>query len=102
MNLKTKSLGYKAWCNQGDFLYEDGKFKEALTCYDKAIEIKPDCDAALYGRGITLTELGLLEEAVTSYDKAVEIKPDFEEAWFCRGCILTRLEKLQEAVSTLR
>jgi predicted O-linked N-acetylglucosamine transferase (SPINDLY family) len=51
---------------------------EALTSYDRAIELKRDYADAFNNRGIVLQELKRLDEALTSYDKAIELKHDYE------------------------
>jgi tetratricopeptide (TPR) repeat protein len=45
--------------------------EQAIACFDKALEIKPDLHAAWNNRGYALGNLGRLEEAIASYDKAL-------------------------------
>ncbi|MBS3027084.1 MAG: tetratricopeptide repeat protein [Dolichospermum sp. DET50] len=75
-------------------------YEEAISSYDKAVEIKPDDHEAWYSRGISLYNLGRYEEAISSYDKAVEFKPDYYEAWDNRGIVLRNLERYKEAVAS--
>ncbi len=75
-------------------------FENAITSYDKAVEIKPDYYEAWYNRGGALSELDQLENAITSYDKAVEIKPNFHEAWYNRGNALSGLDQLENAITS--
>ena len=48
------------------------KYNEAITRFNKAIEIKPDFDA-LNNKGNALSRLNKYEDALLSYDKAIEI-----------------------------
>lgn len=50
---------YEAWFEQGNKLLNTaGHRKEALTCYDKALQLKPDYYEAWYQRGLALYKLG--------------------------------------------
>ncbi|MEG5065730.1 tetratricopeptide repeat protein, partial [Microcoleus sp. B3-A4] len=82
-------------------LYNFGEqYAKAIASYDKALEIKPDDDAAWYNRGYALRNLGRWEEAIASYNKALEIKPDLYEAWYNRGIALGNLGRLEEAIAS--
>jgi tetratricopeptide (TPR) repeat protein len=75
-------------------------YEEAISSYDKAVEIKPDYYEAWYNRGISLGNLGRYEEAISSYDKAVEFKPDYHNAWYNQGISLDNLGRYEEAISS--
>ena len=84
-----------------------GKLKEAVQAFDKAIQLKPDSAEAYSNRGNALKELGQVEhavasydDAVASYDKAIQLKPDFAEAYYNRGNGLKDLGRLDEAVAS--
>jgi tetratricopeptide (TPR) repeat protein len=85
---------------KGRLLSVDEDYKEALACYNHALEIKPDDYNVLLKRGIALGNLGRLEEEIASYDQALEIKPDFHEAWYNRGIALGNLGRLEEAIAS--
>jgi len=74
--------------------------QEALTSYDKAIELKPDHYEAWNNQGNMLWNLERYEEALTSYDKAIELKPDYHEAWSHHGDALRNLERYEEALTS--
>ena len=61
-----------------------GKLKEAIAAYNKALLIKPDFAEGHTNRGNTLKDLGRLDEAVASYDKAIQLKPDYAGAYYNR------------------
>ena len=42
MLLKMNSEDHETLYNKGEYLYRNGKYKEAIECYDKAISIEPD------------------------------------------------------------
>jgi tetratricopeptide (TPR) repeat protein len=69
-------------------LKELKRLDEALTSYDRAIELKSDYAEAYSNRGIVLKELKRLDEALTSYDRAIEFKRDYAEAYWNKSLAL--------------
>jgi len=78
------------------FINED--YEEAISSYDKALEIKPDYYEVWGNRGVALNDLGKYEEAIASYDKVLEIKPYDHKARNNRGIALGKLGKYEEAI----
>lgn len=87
---------------QGNRLYEQGRYQEAVESYDKALAIDPKYAAAWNNRGLALDNLGKHQEAVESYDKALALDPKLAPAWYNRGNALDNLGKYQEAAEALR
>jgi tetratricopeptide (TPR) repeat protein len=60
-----------AWRIQGNY-YNDwfNQYDKALTCYDRALELKPDDAYAWYSKGITLSNMKRYREANQSFDRA--------------------------------
>ncbi len=92
------SSGLFLW-DLGGELFNLSRYEDAIAAYDRAIEIKPDYDAAWNNRGNALDNLGRHEEAIAAYDKAIEIKPDKDAAWNNRGIALRNLGRYEEAIS---
>src|SRR6478609_8228362 len=88
----------KAEINKGITLAILGKYNEAIECFDKALEIKPDYFEARYLKGKALADLGKYDKAIECYDKALEIKPDYFEAWNDKGVTLVNLGRFDEAI----
>jgi predicted O-linked N-acetylglucosamine transferase (SPINDLY family) len=65
------------------------QFDLSLSCYRKAVELKPDFAEGYYNIGIVLNEQEKAEESVFYYEKAIEIRPDYDEA------VCTLLHQLQ-------
>ena len=59
---------------------DQGKLDEAVACYRRALELKPDYAEAHNNLGNALKDQGKLDEAVACYRRALELKPDFAEA----------------------
>ncbi|MGR3309402.1 MAG: tetratricopeptide repeat protein [Candidatus Brocadiales bacterium] len=73
------------WIDKGDALLHSGKYEEAITCYDKAIEINPRFANTFYNRGLAYYGKGKYDRAILDYNKALEINPRFTEAYYNRG-----------------
>jgi len=76
------------------------EYEEAITSYDKALEIKSDDHQAWYIRGHALVNLCRYEEAITSYDKVLEFNPDDDWFWYNRGFVLGSLGRYEEAITS--
>ncbi len=85
--------------NEGVQAYESGRFEAAITCWDRAIQLKPDYYQAWGNRGLGLKNLKRYEEAIASYTRAVELKPDFHKAWYNKGLALDELGRHSEAIA---
>jgi len=57
-----------------------GQLDTSISCYEKALSIKPDYAEAHYNLGFSHHRLGQLDAAVRSYKKVVAIKPDYAKA----------------------
>ena len=69
----------------------EGKFTEAISFFDRAIESDPSMAYAWHDRGVCLRELGKDEEALKNFDKTVELMPAEEELLFSRAEMLKRI-----------
>jgi tetratricopeptide (TPR) repeat protein len=66
---------------------------EAIESYDKALELKPDHNQALYLRGVSLISLTTLardDEAKDSYNRAILRLEDYK-LWHRQGFTLYKL-----------
>src|SRR5664280_2614827 len=58
------------WRNKAIILDAGGSHKEAIICYDKAINLDPHEASIWYYRGKSLHSLGRYEEALGCFDEA--------------------------------
>ncbi|HJH26535.1 MAG TPA: peptide transporter, partial [Methanophagales archaeon] len=80
--MQKNSNDEKAWFDKGNDLIKSGKYKEAIECFDKIIEITKDKVGKIwYLKGLALTRLNRQEEAIECFDKAIDINPNNETAW---------------------
>jgi protein O-GlcNAc transferase len=100
-----KALQYRAPNVAGAYfilgmaLQGKGLLDEAITHYQKAIELDPSFAEAYYNLGIALKGKGEIDEAITYYQKAIEINPFSAKAYYSFGNALKGKGQLDEAIS---
>ncbi|OFW25838.1 MAG: hypothetical protein A3H27_05160 [Acidobacteria bacterium RIFCSPLOWO2_02_FULL_59_13] len=97
----TGAQELEAWevLNKGTALSNLGRTKEALACFDKALEILPRFDSAWLNKGVIFFKEGKTKEALECYDQAIEINPNSAPAWYNRGAALQKEKKLEDALA---
>lgn len=85
--------------NNGTMLLERGRGGQAILCYQRALELKPEDEEAHFNLGVAHTRLGQWPEAEQSYREALKLFPEYVEAHNNLGNLLTRLKRFDEAVS---
>ena len=78
--------------------FDQGKYEDAISCYNQLIEMDSKNKWAWINKGLALTELMKYEEALPCLDKAIELHPKSVEAWYNRGFALAGIGKLGAAI----
>jgi Flp pilus assembly protein TadD len=86
--------------NDGDDLFNAGRYSEAIATLDQALAIDPTISEAWYERGTALGRLGRPAEALNSFDRAIALNPNDAQAWSNRGTALGNLGRYSEAISS--
>ena len=60
---------------KGMSFLEDGRYEEALDCFEKILASNPDNPDIWNKKGVALRSLGRYDEAIESFNKALEITP---------------------------
>ncbi|WAC04416.1 MAG: tetratricopeptide repeat protein [Methanoregula sp.] len=68
--------------------YREGKYEEALKCFDRAVGIDENLPQIWNDRGLCLKEMGRFEDAQKSFERALELAPRDEEYVYDYGEIL--------------
>ena len=74
----VNATNLKQLFENGIMFHNQGKFVEALECYDKALRIDPQNSNVLSNKGLSLHNQGKFVEALECYDKALRIDPQDE------------------------
>jgi serine/threonine-protein kinase len=66
--------------NLGYALKAAGQLDEAISCYERAIQLDPGYAPAHMNLGVALKTMGQLDQAIDCYRRAIEADPDFAQA----------------------
>ncbi|MEW5861655.1 MAG: class I SAM-dependent methyltransferase [Cyanobacteriota bacterium] len=70
----------EAYFKMGSRLWWQEQIEEAIACYQKALELKPEFAEAYYDLGMILQQSGRVAEAMNHYHKSLTIKPESVKA----------------------
>jgi tetratricopeptide (TPR) repeat protein len=86
----------------GNALFEKGAVDEAMTEFQKALEINPNYAEAHNNLGNALLQKGRVGAAIIQYGKALEINPGYAEARYNIGNALSQNGQVDEAITQYR
>ncbi len=86
------------WLDEGDRLYNAGRYADALAAFERAIHANADLVSAHEGRGSALYVLGHFEEALASYERALHLDPACALAYAGKGNILYGHKHYEQAL----
>jgi tetratricopeptide (TPR) repeat protein len=69
----------------------------AITKFNEAITLRPDCASCYYGMGFELSQKKEYDKAEAALKKAIELKPDYGEAYGTLATIYNAQKKFDEA-----
>jgi tetratricopeptide (TPR) repeat protein len=82
-------------------LNRQGRKREALAWFDRAVAAKPDYAEAHFDRGFLLQELNDPEAAIAAFDEALRHNPNHDRALYGKALSLIGLRRLDEAIAPL-
>jgi tetratricopeptide (TPR) repeat protein len=88
-----------AYLNLGHELFEQRRLDEAISHYQKGLEIQPNNRQFHNNLANALREQGRLDEAIVHYEKAVQLDPGSAEAQFNLGKALGLNGRQEEAIA---
>lgn len=75
----------------------EGKFKHAIRCYSRSIELCPTAEAHTF-LGWTYSFMGRYDAAIEECKKAIEVDPEFGNPYNDIGAYLVEMGKFDEAI----
>ena len=100
--LSWNSECWAAYYNLGLFLFENGQVDDAITHYEKALEIQPNFWKAHNNLGDALLQKGQVEEAMSHFRRALELHPSLGEAQNNIGNALLKVGNVDDAVAAFQ
>ena len=97
-NQDSEDPSLEEWLEKGDIFYDQGRYGNAIKCYNKALELDPENVDAWVGKGYALNMLGRYLEALECFNKALELDPENVDAWNNKGLVLQRMGRYEEAL----
>ena len=70
-----------AYIKRGNAYWSEGQYDQAISDYNKALEINPRHAKAYYNRGNTYMSTGQYDQAISDFTKALEINPRYAKAY---------------------
>ena len=77
---------------------DEGKFEEALDCFNRAIETYPKNHRFFANRSLICFLLSQFNEALEDAEKAISLNPENSKAYFNKGKALEGLRRNKEAL----
>ncbi|MFZ0932657.1 MAG: tetratricopeptide repeat protein [Syntrophobacteraceae bacterium] len=87
------------YCNRGVAYEALGNHRQAISDYEKAIELAPGRTEPYNNRGIAYDRLGNHRQAISDYNRAIEIYPEYAAAYGNRGTAYSGLGEYRQAIS---
>lgn len=100
VGVKTEVWGDEASdaYDKGIQFLSEGRQRDAIAAFDKAIRLNPRSAEAYQGRGMAYNETGQNERALKDYDAALALNPQYAEAYFNRGNVYSDLGQHERAL----
>ncbi len=73
-------------------------YEEAITYYQKAVDININHENALYELAYCLDITGRLEHSISYYKKFIDKDPFSQHAWYNLGIVYSKLDKKEKAI----
>jgi protein O-GlcNAc transferase len=79
-----------------------GRLDQAISRYDKALQLRPDDPELYHLKGVALAQAGHLDSGIALIREAIELKDDAVDFHNNLGLLLFQAEQLEAAVQSLR
>ncbi len=97
------SPGFPATARRlGDLYYEQGRYREALAHYDRALTLAPQLFQALVQAGNSARRIGDPGRAAASFARAADVRPESWIPWYNLACLRATQGDVDGALAALR
>ena len=81
----------------GIIFFNNGKYAEAILCFNKSLSLNPGNSKSWYNKGLVLKKIGNYNEALFCYDQALMINPNFLRSLNSKANLLSLCGLYQKA-----
>jgi serine/threonine protein kinase/predicted TPR repeat methyltransferase len=92
----------RVWLEEGDDLFQQGRYRQAADCYGQVVDAHADYDLAWFKRAMALEGAMDAEAAIAAYDRVIQLKPNDYLAWLKRAKALETLHRFEGALAAYR
>jgi tetratricopeptide (TPR) repeat protein len=85
--------------NKGEFYYRNFSHQEAVTYYNRVLELEPNHVNALLQRGFCRNILKDFEGAIADFSEVIRLNPDHKWAYVSRGSARNKTGKYELAIA---
>jgi tetratricopeptide (TPR) repeat protein len=82
----------------GNTLYSQGKYEDAIECFNKSLQMHLGNNTAWNNKGLALSKTGKFDEAIMCYEKALVINPKDYVVLNNKGSALYKKGEIQRAM----
>jgi tetratricopeptide (TPR) repeat protein len=88
-----------AWLQKSNPSQDEDFVKQAIACFERAIQIDPTYADAHCNLGSALIRQDRVKDAIIAYKEAIDIEPNFAQPYFNLGLLLNNIGKIDEAIA---
>ena len=89
---------FMAWANLGDTLVQQGRHREAIACFRRGLELRPDDAPTHNDLGCELVAVGEINAGIALLERALQLRPGYAEAHNNLGNALRSAGRVDEAI----
>ncbi len=97
--IKLKTEDAAAYIRRGVSCLKKAQIEDAVSDFNKAIDLDPGKAVAYIARGSAYYKLDRLDVAISDFNKAIAINPEAAVAYQNRGSVYYRLDRIDHAIS---
>lgn len=101
-NIATTTPNYINHYNLGVTLMEKGNYTEAISEFQKALQLRPDIPASHNNLGVSFYRKGEIQQAINEYKATLRLKPDHVNAHMNLAMVFYQQGDLEASISHLR
>jgi tetratricopeptide (TPR) repeat protein/tRNA A-37 threonylcarbamoyl transferase component Bud32 len=92
-------VSYGQWLQRGQWMVRQGRYEEALKCYDEALAMDSEDEKGWLHKGSVLAMVGRHQEAIEHFDRVLQLNANSAAAWDRKGLSLCLIDGDEEQIA---